>query len=421
MPIAAPTEYNAAMIALPLFLHGHVPTYSSVYGDCYQNCCTPPLSHKTSQVIYMRGSGGLEIEVESLSQPFDIEDGEVIHFDVVLRDDVDLSTFQLFIGCGGCGQRSTQPQPSYGLQPARLEPFTQTVYRSALPKDMRTFDSTLLRPSLCPEQRFAIYLADFQNRSDGQQLVWAPVIGLGESFTAVDMLRFPIFILNNHGGAWTELSWTIWVHVFVAAPLLLSAARILYKARHDDYPYWSWRTANAAAWPVKHIKQREVLYDIALLFYLATAIEILVHLFIAQSRVGWPETEFWLSLFAVASIPNGIGALFVLVNWRAAKSVKASRGAANERRWWHRLKDAPASRAWSAVEILMGSALLFLLGAGIFGGPVCIILGGIAHACEPSSDTRTQSTNRTVPWIPLLPGKDTTGVAGVAGVAGASP
>ena len=79
---------------LSLIASAHVPTYSGGVGQCF----TPPHHHSTSQVIYIKGGGGLEVHVDSLTSPFDILGGEILDVDAVFRDEVDQSTYQLFIG-----------------------------------------------------------------------------------------------------------------------------------------------------------------------------------------------------------------------------------------------------------------------------------------------------------------------------------
>lgn len=74
----------------------HVPTYNG----CVDNCCTPPHHHTTSQVIYLRGSGGLEIHFTD-DGPFDLDGNETIDIDAVFKYEYDPSTYALYIGCGG--------------------------------------------------------------------------------------------------------------------------------------------------------------------------------------------------------------------------------------------------------------------------------------------------------------------------------
>ena len=67
-------------------LVSHVPTY----GSCVDNCCVPPKDPTISQVIYLKGSGGLELHMDTLNT------GQVLDFDAVFRDDIDPSTFDLY-------------------------------------------------------------------------------------------------------------------------------------------------------------------------------------------------------------------------------------------------------------------------------------------------------------------------------------
>ena len=71
---------------------GHVPTY----GGAVENCFTPPRHHDISQVIYLKGSGGLEIHCSADDCPFAFTD--VLDVDAVFRAQVDQSTYSLYIG-----------------------------------------------------------------------------------------------------------------------------------------------------------------------------------------------------------------------------------------------------------------------------------------------------------------------------------
>jgi hypothetical protein len=114
-----------------LVVSTHVPTY----GACTENCCTPPHIHTTSQVVYLKGSGGLEIHFDSETSPFNIMDGEMIDFDAVFRDQIDPSTYSLYVGCGGCVPSEDKividPVDLSGYQPAHVEPYSPTHSPSA--------------------------------------------------------------------------------------------------------------------------------------------------------------------------------------------------------------------------------------------------------------------------------------------------
>lgn len=432
------------MLFLGGLLPGHVPTY----GGCRENCCTPPHSHKTSQVIYMQGSGGLEFHVKSYSEPFDINGSEIIDFDAVFRDSVDPSTYALYVGCGGCMTHDpivASPAAISGYQSAVVEPFTQTVYRSAFHKDNRKFSAALLSPSLCPQQHFTIRLVDFKNRSDGKPIVWAPVVGLGESFTFVELLSFPLFILKNHGSAWTGLDWTWWLCLFLA-PVVILAHRELRRCLGSTTSL-----SSRAVWIAKGQKPglylRGVLYYLAVVFFVASALEMLLHLVVSQVRVcGESERKcvgeaYLVSMFAVILLPHALGVAFTWYVWR---KMHESRG--RDRQWrrnkqghvrallatlvllavltafytltavfktlwlaaclllvvlavvaillcWSDVWDAVAelveemrqdhgSPFWAPLEVATGFAFLFLFGVGLFGGPVCVMLAGLVRMQE---------------------------------------
>ena len=211
---------------------GHVPTYP---GAGLENCFKPPHTHTTSQVIYLKGSGGLEIHVESDSVPFDTANAEMIDFDLVLRDEIDQSTYDVYVGCGGCVASEDPLVPASkrtlnGYEPADVEPFTQTVYRSVFPVADRKFDSSLLTALNCPQAHFTVRLVDHGGREDGKPIVWGAVVGLGETFTLTELLSFPLYVLYNHGDTWNQIPYTSWLWCFVFAPLLLAYIRDVMRA-----------------------------------------------------------------------------------------------------------------------------------------------------------------------------------------------
>ena len=124
------------MLALVALCVGHVPTYAG--GS--ENCFTPPHSHTTSQVIYLKSSGGIELHITSPTSPFDIPGGEILDVDAVFKKKYDQSTYSLFIGCGGCvaSQDPIVIPPVYlsGYEHGEVEPFTQVrTSRRYLPSD----------------------------------------------------------------------------------------------------------------------------------------------------------------------------------------------------------------------------------------------------------------------------------------------
>ena len=147
------------MFALLALLPSHVPTY----GGDVENCFKLPHIHTVSQVVYIHGSGGLEIHVEDDTTPFDTQGGELIDFDAVFREEIDQSTYSLYVGCGGCVASQDPLVASSkvelnGYEEVEIEPFTQTAYRSVFPKLNRTFNASLLSAANCDQKHFTIRL-----------------------------------------------------------------------------------------------------------------------------------------------------------------------------------------------------------------------------------------------------------------------
>lgn len=283
----------------------HVP----IYGGCVENCCVPPRHHSVSQVIYLRGAGGVEVHARG-----------VIDFDAVFRDEVDPSTYDLHVGCGGClpSDALAPLRPIEGYLPAEVEPFTQTAHRSVFPKDRRVFNA-----SECSDH-FTVRLVEYGNATE--PIVWGAVVGLGESFTPRELFEFPLYILRNHGDAWNDLAFTYWVWLAVGALAVFAA----------------WRPNTP----------RAVLLAFSLVGFVAAALEELTHLLYAQSDapLGY---GFWVGLFLVIAVAQGAGALAV---WGAARA--------------HTL-------FWVPLELVVSVGLLFLLGSGLFVGPFCLALASL--------------------------------------------
>lgn len=338
----------------------HVPAYDD---SCVENCCTPPQHHTTSQVIYLRGPGGLEVHIADSTKPFNIAGGEVIDVDAIFRDEIDQSTYDLYIGCGGCvaSQDALVNQSLVnltGYQLAEVEPFTQTKYYSVFAKEDRKFDTRNLVN--CTEHHFTIRLVDhIPDRSS--PIVWAPVIGLEERFTFLELLEFPIYILRNHGPTWNDLGYTYWLWLFVGAPLLINTVRELIRCTGarvlDPYPC-------ARAGPVH---PRELLYELAIIGFVAAGLEELTHLVYVQ--VGAPVAYgLYVGLFAVILLAQGIGIFFVLVVWRGLRHRKD--------RW------CTEHSLWAPLEVATGFSVLFLFGAGFYVGPAAIVAAGLIRFGE---------------------------------------
>ena len=317
----------------------HVPTY----GSCIDNCCVPPKDPSISQVIYLKGSGGLEIHTDILKP------GQILDFDAVFRDEVDPTTFDLYVGCGGCMPNDpiVVPPRQVEFQDVEIEPFTQTAYRSAFPSKNRTLDTALL--SGCSQGHFTIRLVDRIARSD--PIVWGPVIGLAEEFTVLELLEFPIYVLRNHGDSWNGLWYTYWIWVAAGTPIILLCVRLAMSRCNLRVAY-----GNCSV--------RGVLYELALLGFLAAAFEMLTHLVYVQvgNPIGW---GFWVALFGVIGFANGLPIVIILCG----------------RCGMHR-GGCLASPWWAPLEFASAVSFLFLFGSGFYLGPAALALAALVRMTE---------------------------------------
>lgn len=285
--------------------------------------------------------------MQSDTHPFDTIDGEIIDVDIVFKDRVDPSSFSAYIGCGTCGNSSAPALSPTMDNPMDVEPFTQTAYTSILSTQDRKFEATALRGC----DSFTIHIVQ---HTTGAPIVWSAVVGLQESFTSIELLSFPIFILRNHGSAWNDLGFTIWVSI-VAALLVINATRFALSRCGVKvfYPY-----TTKAKW-------REWLYEIALIAFATAAIEELIHLIYAQ--YGIPTSAgFWVGIIVVILMAQGVGVLFTVAVWKALRHPH-----------W-----CSASPLWAPLEIGTGIAFLFWFGAGFFVAPLAFILAGSLRLAE---------------------------------------
>jgi len=353
-------------------VRAHVPTY----GAGADNCFTPPHHHDTSQVTYLKGSGGLEIHVDSLTEPFDIAGGEVIDVDAVFKFAYDQSSYNLYIGCGGC-VASVDPlviAPVHldGYEPVEVEPFTQTAYRSVFNKTERKYDTSAL--ASCAENHFTIRVVDYHNRTGAQTtLVWGAVIGLGERFTFVELLSFPLYVLRNHGDSWTGQGWTWW---FTLSTTVLGwwgdrrLARRLLGWRFLS-PFDRQMTLEPRAW----------LCDLAIISFIAVMVEELLHLIYAQSMAAWTH-GFWVGLVAVILFSNGLPIMVQCFVWWGL---------------YHRDDDEPWAIShgwWWPLEFASGFGWLFLFGAGFYLGPAFVMTDALVRAYEYHSGWRAPRLDR---------------------------
>ena len=359
---------------------GHVPTYDDA------NCVVPPHPHTTSQVVYHRTypntSAGLEIHCSASSCPFQWEAGEMLDVGATFLKKYDPSTFELRIGCLGCvdGVDPVEQQPPVTVEYGRalVEPFTQaflrvcnqtattrcdahtcsqhtrlglvrqTRYVSGLSEADTRYNSAGVAPNgTCSQAHFAIRLSAHLNASvDG--IVWGAVIGKGEQFTAEELLSFPLYILLNHGNAWTGLPWTLpVVTVSVIALDLVSGVPYLFTERRRFVP-------TILQGP---IDLRALLLQGALWSFAVAATEIGLHLLLAQIGSEF-DASFWIGLILVIGIAQLLPLALVVTVWRAK-----DRGDGCTNSVW-----------WAPVQLGAAVGGFFLLGAGFWVGPRCSTL-----------------------------------------------
>ena len=365
---------RAPMLTLAMVANvvAHVP----VYTGCRSGCCKPTHKHEISQVFYFRGTGGLELHIESPTDPFDIMGNEVIDVDAVFKQSYDTTTFALFIGCGGCLPNVDpiveSPVNITSYQNGVLEPFTQTSYRSVFKKEDRKYNTSHLVG--CDHGHFTIRVIDFANRTDNSELVWGSVIGLRESFTVTELLSFPIFIVKNHGVSWNGAGWTIYAMFPLSIGLwwtLRSALRTFTSASTPS-PFDVSMQTRPRAW----------VYELAIAAFLWSGLEIIVHLLIAQSTAEFGR-EFFITLFVVVGLGSMVPLVLTVYSFMSMYSNKS-------------ILSRPF---FIPIEMALSTIYLFLFGAGFFLGPCCVFIASVLRVRE--------AVTPTVP-IPLMQRKTQT-------------
>ena len=377
-----------------VFVRGHVPQYDG----CDHNCCHPPHAPTTSQVAYLKGSGGVEFDIHDLKEDY-------LDFNFVFKKDYDVSTFSMHAGCGGCASEMPfhfdEPlslplaQPKTYHSP-KFEPFTQHAYYELLPKgeDARQLNLTAALDN-CSSHHVSLRIIVHANATE--EIVWGAVVGCEglecERFTALELLSFPIYVIRNHGPVWNDAAWTLPV-IAVLVPLLMAAIfwtwwegwlvfhvpvgpsnpRLLAMAR----PGTLWSNLKAVCWTRS---LRLMLYAFATWAISVDILETFVHFGIAtqtapSGSTGYSIFWFWFGikwvLLACVALP-----------WRWAREIPESRW----RDYGWRLVCAwddglglfsPfwAHGFWSIAEILLGLASFFI-GAGFYVYPSCITLAGL--------------------------------------------
>lgn len=438
--------------AAPLLSVAHVLLSAS-----QDNCYHLAHDHAISQVAHLRGSGGLELDHELL----DVIGGEVLKVDAMFKHRYDTSTYALYIGCGGCSPFdpllvspvARSAANSYG--DALIEPFTQTPMRSGLPeKHLRNFDSRKL--ASCTSKHVTIRVVDYHNRTDADHcdLIWAAVIASPkESFTMVEFVSFPIFILQNHA-LWNEAGWTVYVLMLLSLLAVSRAFGAKVRSYHkaddpggnlqdtakqpllhndgrcdggnDEDPIGSWpyvRILAVLLFPpavlvlVRSSAHRALcaksgcaglassnrfheppwiarvqLLMLALVFFLGAWAELILHSWIAHAATGEHSARLFvdlLTVWAFAAIANGIPSF---LTWAIFEYSVVCQGSGQ---WYN-------NYYFGVLELFFGYLWLFNIGAGFFFGPIFIVLDATVRLYENAPSSFLNSTVTVAVATPRL-------------------
>lgn len=242
------------------------------------------------------------------------------------------------------------------------------------PKSERKFNSSKLLD--CDQGHFGIFVKDYHNRSDGSELVWGAVIGLGETFTFTELISFPIFILRNHGETWNNMGYTVWISFIFLAPITIFVMRFLLGQCGVPIlePSFQWGIRQGRVLLSGEVSLREIFYELSLIGFVGTMIEETWHLLYAQASapVGW---QFIVGMVGVIAIPNGWGITQVLLAWASMKNDEYPLCGTGCMR-------CSGDELWAPVEILSGFSMLFIFGAGMFLGPFCVMAAGTVRLLE---------------------------------------
>ena len=379
-----------------VLVSGHVPQYDG----CDYNCCHPPHEPTTSQVAYLKGSGGVEFDLADIKEDY-------LDFNLVFKKPYDVSTYSMHAGCGGCASEAplnwdeplTLPlaQPAT-YQSAKLEAFTQHAYYELLPDtpEARQLNLTTVR-SNCASHHVSVRIIVHANATE--EIVWGAVVGCAglacEIFEPLELLSFPIYVIRNHGPAWTMVGWSL---PLIAALVPLLMALILWrwwggwlafcvphgpsfprelasmkekKLRWADLPQITWTRS-----------PRLVLYAIATWAIVVDIFETLVHMLIAARVVpagdeGYSYFAFWFGfkwvLLACVALP-----------WAWAREIPESKW--RNFRWgftcdWFDgfgpLSPFWAQGAWSLLDIAIAVFAFAPFGAGFYVYPSAALIAGL--------------------------------------------
>ena len=331
-----------AIALLAAAAHAHVPLY------CTETCCTPKHHYTTSQAVYKRGTGGFEIKLGSQKKELFID------YDVVMRETYDHSTYALHVGCGTCTAQPQEVTDKVYKKPT-LEPFTQTAYYGLFEgTDRPKFNATECT-------NFAIFITDHNNRTNNKPLIWSAVVGRGESFTAEELILFPLYIQHNHGYYWTQRGYILGIVAVLS--IVLAAAFVYADFRWAITPRDARRLQFTRAQTT-----RAYLYAFAVLAYCISWGDAIVHIVYITARNALPAGSL-VTAALIAGISHGMPVAITVLTWRAMYSTNY----------------IGHSAKWAPLEIAVAVSWFFFFGSGLWVGPAAILAASLVRTADAIS------------------------------------
>ena len=87
--------------------------WASPRGDGRRTHVPHPTRPDISQAVYLKGTSGIEIDLVDIQDY--IDEGKNIEFSLVFKEEYNVWTYDVFVGCGGCasaGTRTSSPSSS---------------------------------------------------------------------------------------------------------------------------------------------------------------------------------------------------------------------------------------------------------------------------------------------------------------------
>jgi hypothetical protein len=413
------------MLWLPTLLtSAHIYTYA-----CRNKCCHLDTDHVVDQPtpfhVHPGEWSGIEIPLKSVLDPAKHVDRSLTWNAAFKSMDYDLSTYRLYIGCGGCAS-NTYPDHAeeYGLEKGfergKVDPFTQTRSYGVVFEEDRTFlaSEKLSECAAHNETMFSIRLWALPTAT-GKTYWQVSLRGLPPTAWLFELYFMPVHILSMHGIQWTRLGWTfplilgsLLIVAFLLGILFSTDMRdqfyqvlcccgygfgyggygsrsFLNRSKTDpiitrpdlrsneDLVLKSGEERVIVSRARPYIEWRRVLYLVAIVSFSAALIEIVIHLYMAQHKVEQEETLWTHGVLLMMLAANVAPILFVLLMYGSMFLRPVNQYRDGQSHWctaafW-------GHPVWCVPELLIGLALPLLLGSGFFLGPVCIALAGLVR------------------------------------------